>query len=66
MSNVVVAVRNGDVVQALRRFKKRMESERVLAEMRCHEYYLPPGKKRRLKSLRAQIKRRRLEAKMGL
>jgi small subunit ribosomal protein S21 len=62
--NVQVMVRDGDVVQALRRFKKRMESERVLTEMRCHEYYLSPGKKRRLKSLRAQIKRRKLAAKL--
>jgi ribosomal protein S21 len=64
MTNVVVAVLHGDVEGAIRRLRNKVSRNHIGSDIRRTEYYLPPGKKRRLKSLRAQIKRRKLAAKL--
>jgi ribosomal protein S21 len=64
--NVQVFVRGGDLEKALRRFKKACGRELVLSDAKAKDFYVRPGQKRRLKSVRAQIKRRKLAAKFGL
>jgi ribosomal protein S21 len=63
MSNVVVAVRNGDVMKALRRLRKSCQVSGVFGDIKRHEAYLRPAQKRRLKSVRAQIRVRKMAAK---
>jgi ribosomal protein S21 len=64
--NVQVYVRNGDVDKALRRLKKACAQNGVTTDMKAKDFYLRPGQKRRLKLVRAQIKRRKFVAKFGL
>ena len=42
----------------VRRFKKKIEKENVMYDMRKHDYYISPSVKRRLKS---KLARQRLE-----
>ena len=42
-----VEVHNNDIVSALRRFKKRVEKNHVLEEVRSRQFYEKPSAKRR-------------------
>ena len=47
-SGMTVEVRNNDVNKALRRLKKRMQTEGLFNEMRERAFYQTRGEKRRL------------------
>jgi small subunit ribosomal protein S21 len=49
------------VESALRRFKRKVQSEDIIKEMKRHSFYLKPGDKRRLKQALA---RKRVRKKM--
>jgi ribosomal protein S21 len=63
MMNVQVVVRNGDLSQALRRLKKKMEREGVIGAMRRGAFYHKPCEARRVKQLRAIRRARKMAAK---
>lgn len=42
-----VEVRNGDVNQALRKFKKKIQEDGILQELREREHYVKPSLKRK-------------------
>jgi len=44
---------------ALRRFKRRVQQEDIIKDIKKHSYYLKPGEKRRLKSALARKRSRR-------
>lgn len=48
---------------ALREFKKRVKKEGILSELKKHEHYVSPSKKRRLKSAESLKQRKRDEKK---
>lgn len=53
------------VDQMLKRFKKQVEKDEILVELRRREYFVPKSTKRKLKSERHQKLMRKLERKMG-
>jgi small subunit ribosomal protein S21 len=44
---------------ALRRFKRKVQAEEIIKEVKRHSYYLKPGAKRRLKQALAQKRARK-------
>ena len=44
---------------ALRRFKRKVQSENIIGEVKRHSYYLKPGEKRRVKSALARKRARK-------
>src|SRR5260370_34109194 len=44
---------------ALRRFKRKVQTEDIIKEVRRHSYYLKPGEKRRLKQALARKRARK-------
>jgi small subunit ribosomal protein S21 len=63
--NVVVVVRDGDVGQALKRFKKKCEHNGVMRDMKRLAFYTPPGQKRRLDHRRALKRARKVARVLG-
>ncbi|MBQ1448249.1 MAG: 30S ribosomal protein S21 [Erysipelotrichaceae bacterium] len=55
----VVAKENESIDDILRRFKRQVSRNNILAESRKREYYVKPGVKRRLKSEEARKARRK-------
>lgn len=53
------------VDQMLKRFKKQVDKDEIMLELRRREYFVPKGVKRRIKSERHQKLMRKLERKMG-
>ena len=46
---------------ALRRFKRQVQQEGIIKEVKKHSFYLKPGEKKRLKSVLAQkLKRKKV------
>jgi small subunit ribosomal protein S21 len=62
MTNVKVDVRDGDVVRALKVFKKKVEREGVLRDLRRQAYALRAGERRRAKRAKAVRRSRKIEA----
>lgn len=60
MANVKVR-RGEDINKAIRRFKRKVESEGIFREVKRRRYYLKPSQKKRLKRAEAQKRRRKLE-----
>jgi small subunit ribosomal protein S21 len=55
-----VVVEEGESLEsALRRFKRRVQQEAVIKEIKKHSVYLKPGEKRRLKDAQARKRMRR-------
>ena len=55
-----VVVEDGESLEsALRRFKRRVQQEAIIKEIKKHSVYLKPGEKRRLKDAQARKRRRR-------
>ena len=55
-------VRLGDtetLESALRRFKRKVQQEDIIREVKRHAFYVPPGEKRRLKSQLARKRNRK-------
>ena len=44
---------------ALRRFKRKVQTENIFGEVKRHSYYLKPGAKRRVKQALAQKRARK-------
>ena len=44
---------------ALRRFKRKVQTENIIGEVRRHSYYLKPGEKRRVKQALARKRARK-------
>lgn len=53
------------VDQMLKRFKKQVDKEELMLELRRREHFVPKSIKRKLKSERHQKLMRKLERKMG-
>jgi small subunit ribosomal protein S21 len=55
-----VRLQQGESLEnALRRFKRKVQSEDIIKEVRRHSYYLKPGEKRRLKQALARKRARK-------
>ncbi|HNS04602.1 MAG: 30S ribosomal protein S21 [Candidatus Saccharicenans sp.] len=55
-----VVVEDGESLEsALRRFKRRVQQEAIIKEIKKHSVYLKPGEKRRLKDAQARKRMRR-------
>ncbi len=50
---------------ALRRFKRKVQSEDIIREVKSHSYYLKPGEKRRVKRALARKRARKKNRKEG-
>ena len=49
------------IESVLRRFKRQVQQEGIIKEIKKHAYYLKPGEKKRLKSAMAQkLKRKKV------
>lgn len=47
------------IESALRRFKRKVQTEDIIKEVKRHSYYLKPGAKRRVKQALAQKRARK-------
>jgi small subunit ribosomal protein S21 len=57
-----VMIQEGESLEnALRRFKRKVQQEDIIKEIKRHSYYLKPGEKRRAK---AALSRKRLRKKL--
>ncbi len=55
-----VVVEEGESLEsALRRFKRKVQQEAIIKEIKKHSVYLKPGEKRRLKEAQARKRMRR-------
>jgi len=60
MSVAEVRLQEGESVEnALRRFKRKVQAEDIIKEMKRHSFYLKPGDKRRLKQALARKRARK-------
>jgi small subunit ribosomal protein S21 len=57
-------IQDGETVEsALRRFKRKVQQEDIIKEIKRHSYYLKPGEKRRVKAALARKRNRKKAAK---
>ena len=55
-----VYVQEGETLEsALRRFKRKVQQEDIIKEIKRHSYYLKPGEKRRVKAALARKRNRK-------
>jgi small subunit ribosomal protein S21 len=55
-----VRLQEGEPIEsALRRFKRKVQTEDIIKEVKRHSYYLKPGAKRRLKEALARKRARK-------
>ena len=55
-----VKVNEGESIEsALRRFKRRVQQEDIIKEVKKHSYYMKPGDKRRAKQALARKRQRK-------
>jgi small subunit ribosomal protein S21 len=55
-----VLLQEGETLEAaLRRFKRKVQQEDIIKEIKKHSYYLKPGEKRRLKQALARKRNRK-------
>jgi len=60
MSLAEVRLQEGESLEnALRRFKRKVQTEDIIKEVKRHSYYLKPGEKRRLKQALARKRARK-------
>jgi small subunit ribosomal protein S21 len=60
MSLAEVRLQEGESIEsALRRFKRKVQTENIVGEVRRHSYYLKPGEKRRVKQAMARKRARK-------
>jgi small subunit ribosomal protein S21 len=50
---------NESLESALRRFKRKVQQEDIIREVKRHAFYIPPGEKARLKSALARKRNRK-------
>lgn len=59
-----VRMNEGESVESLlRRFKRKVQQEDIIKEIKKHSYYLKPGEKRRIKEALARKRVRKKQAK---
>ena len=57
---LISALKEGESVEsALRRFKRKVQAENIIGEVKRHSYYLKPGEKRRVKQALARKRARK-------
>ncbi|MBD3415359.1 MAG: 30S ribosomal protein S21 [Candidatus Aminicenantes bacterium] len=55
-----VVVEDGENIEAaLKRFKRRVQQESIIKEIKKHSVYIKPGEKRRMKEAQARKRMRR-------
>ena len=55
-----VRLQDGESIEnALRRFKRKVQTEDIIKEVKRHSYYLKPGEKKRLKQALARKRARK-------
>jgi small subunit ribosomal protein S21 len=55
-----VLVQDGETLEsALRRFKRKVQQEDIIKEIKRHSFYLKPGEKRRVKEALARKRNRK-------
>jgi small subunit ribosomal protein S21 len=55
-----VVIQEGETLEsALRRFKRKVQQEDIIKEIKRHSYYLKPGEKRRIKQALARKRNRK-------
>ena len=55
-----VKINDGESIEsALRRFKRRVQQEDIIKEVKKHSYYMKPGDKRRAKQALARKRQRK-------
>ncbi|HLE22466.1 MAG TPA: 30S ribosomal protein S21 [Vicinamibacteria bacterium] len=55
-----IRIQDGESIEsALRRFKRRVQQEDIIKEIKRHSYYLKPGDKRRAKQALARKRARK-------
>ncbi len=60
-----IQVFEGESIEsAMRRFKRRVQQEGILKEVRKHSFFLKPGEKKRLKSKLAQKNKRKKQRRL--
>lgn len=56
----MVQVNDGESIEsALRRFKRRVQTEDIIRDAKKHAFYLKPGEKKRIKSALARKRNRK-------
>jgi len=56
----VIVINDGETIEgALRRFKRKVQQEDIIKDIKKHSFYLKPGEKKRLKSALARKRDRR-------
>ncbi|MBI4470875.1 MAG: 30S ribosomal protein S21 [Acidobacteria bacterium] len=56
----VIHVNDSETIEvALRRFKRKVQQEDIIKDIKKHSFYLKPGEKKRLKSALARKRSRR-------
>ena len=59
-----VIVQEGETLEsALRRFKRKVQQEDIIKDIKRHSYYLKPGEKRRTKEALARKRSRKKRSK---
>lgn len=57
-----VTVRNGeDINRAIKRFKRKVEREGIMKEVKRRRYYLKPSEKKKEKRIAAEKRRRKIQ-----
>ena len=60
-----VTIQDGESLEsALRRFKRKVQQEDIIKEIKRHSYYLKPGEKKRVKAALARKRNRKKQAKV--
>jgi small subunit ribosomal protein S21 len=60
-----VTIQDGETVEsALRRFKRKVQQEDIIKEIKRHSYYLKPGEKKRTKQALARKRNRKKQSKI--
>lgn len=55
-----VTIQDGESLEgALRRFKRKVQQEDIIKEIKRHSYYLKPGEKKRVKAALARKRNRK-------
>lgn len=63
----IVIVQEGESLEsALRRFKRKVQQEDIIKEVKRHSFYLKPGEKRRVKQALARKRNRKKARQLGL
>jgi small subunit ribosomal protein S21 len=65
LSLAEVTIQDGETVEsALRRFKRKVQQEDIIKEIKRHSYYLKPGEKKRTKAALARKRNRKKQNKI--